>query len=43
VLDQLDLGDHVGFLLEPIDTETADTAEQLTYRHARDIKPGHKP
>jgi flavin reductase (DIM6/NTAB) family NADH-FMN oxidoreductase RutF len=49
VLKQVDLGDHVGFLLAPIDTETTrDTkathgAEQLTYQHARDIKPGHKP
>jgi flavin reductase (DIM6/NTAB) family NADH-FMN oxidoreductase RutF len=43
VLEQIDLGDHVGFLLEPIDTAQSSTAEQLTYQSARDIEPGHKP
>jgi flavin reductase (DIM6/NTAB) family NADH-FMN oxidoreductase RutF len=43
VLQQIDLGDHVGFLLEPIDTGQSASAEQLTFQHARDIKPGHKP
>jgi flavin reductase (DIM6/NTAB) family NADH-FMN oxidoreductase RutF len=43
VLEQLDLGDHVGFLLEPLDTEQSATSEQLTFQQARDIEPGHKP
>jgi flavin reductase (DIM6/NTAB) family NADH-FMN oxidoreductase RutF len=43
VLQQIDLGDHVGFLLEPIDTAHDATAEQLTFQRARDIEPGHKP
>jgi flavin reductase (DIM6/NTAB) family NADH-FMN oxidoreductase RutF len=43
VLEQIDFGDHVGFLLAPIDTGATDIAEQLTYQHARDIDPGHKP
>ena len=43
VLDQLDLGDHVGFLLEPIDTQENARSEQLTFQKARDIAPGHKP
>jgi flavin reductase (DIM6/NTAB) family NADH-FMN oxidoreductase RutF len=43
VLQQIDLGDHVGFLLEPIDAARKDTAEQLTFQRARDIEPGHKP
>ena len=43
VLEQLDLGDHVGFLLEPIDTGQSTASEQLTFQKARDIKPGHKP
>jgi flavin reductase (DIM6/NTAB) family NADH-FMN oxidoreductase RutF len=43
VLERIDLGDHVGFLLEPIDTEQDATSEQLTYQQARDIEPGHKP
>lgn len=43
VLERIDLGDHVGFLLEPVDTERSGASEQLTYQHARDIKPGHEP
>lgn len=43
VLDRIDLGDHVGFLLEPIDTEQNGASEQLTFQGARDIEPGHKP
>jgi flavin reductase (DIM6/NTAB) family NADH-FMN oxidoreductase RutF len=43
VLQQIDLGDHVGFLLEPIDTAQHEPAEQLTYQSARHIEPGHKP
>jgi flavin reductase (DIM6/NTAB) family NADH-FMN oxidoreductase RutF len=43
VLEQIDLGDHVGFLLEPIDTEQRAASEQLTFQQARDIEPGHKP
>ena len=43
VLEQIDLGDHVGLLLEPIDTEQHATSEQLTFQKARDIEPGHKP
>jgi flavin reductase (DIM6/NTAB) family NADH-FMN oxidoreductase RutF len=43
VLRQIDLGDHVGFLLEPIDTHRDVPAEQLTFQRARDIEPGHEP
>src|SRR5215203_2455915 len=43
VLQQIDFGDHVGFLLEPIDTEQRAADEQLTFQRARDIEPGHKP
>ncbi len=43
VLERLDLGDHVGFLLEPIETAQDGTSEQLTFQRARDIEPGHKP
>lgn len=43
VLDRIDLGDHMGFLLEPLDTEQSGESEQLTFQQARDIKPGHKP
>ena len=43
VLEQIDLGDHVGFLLEPLDSEQSATSEQLTFQQARDIEPGHRP
>lgn len=43
VLQQFDLGDHVGFLLQPLDAEGEVAAAQLTYQQARDIEPGHKP
>lgn len=43
VLEQIDLGDHVGFLLEPIDMEHEASSQQLTFQKARDIEPGHEP
>ena len=43
VLEHIDLGDHVGFLLEPIDTGQSATSEQLTFQKARNIEPGHEP
>jgi flavin reductase (DIM6/NTAB) family NADH-FMN oxidoreductase RutF len=42
VLGQLDLGDHVGFLLDPIaDEERDDGLAELGYQEAKGIKPGH--
>jgi flavin reductase (DIM6/NTAB) family NADH-FMN oxidoreductase RutF len=43
VLQQIDFGDHVGFLLEPIESEQSNASEQLTFQKARDIEPGHEP
>ena len=43
VLGRIALGDHVGFLLEPIDTEQNAASAQLTFQEARDIEPGHEP
>lgn len=43
VLEQIDLGDHVGHLLEPIKVAAGSVSDQLTYQQARDIKAGHKP
>ncbi len=43
ILGRISLGDHVGFLLEPIDAEKAAVSEQLTFQEARDIEPGHLP
>lgn len=43
VLQRLDLGDHVGFLLQPLEVEGDAPVAQLTVQQARDIEPGHKP
>ncbi len=40
---RISLGDHVGFLLEPIDAEQGARSEQLMFQEARDIEPGHPP
>jgi flavin reductase (DIM6/NTAB) family NADH-FMN oxidoreductase RutF len=41
VLDRLDVGDHVGFLLEPIAAHQADGAPYYTFEQAKHIQPGH--
>lgn len=43
VLQQLDLGDHWGFLLKPIDGEAHRSGSPLTFRRAKWIEPGHEP
>jgi flavin reductase (DIM6/NTAB) family NADH-FMN oxidoreductase RutF len=42
VLDRLDLGDHTGYVLEPV-AAWPDDGPQLTMRHAMEIHPGHEP
>jgi flavin reductase (DIM6/NTAB) family NADH-FMN oxidoreductase RutF len=42
VLEQLDLGDHVGFLLDPVDAESGgDEVDALGFQNAKGIEPGH--
>lgn len=47
ILEHVPLGDHVGFLLEPIEVDAgldaADDAEVLTLRDVSDVEPGHDP
>jgi flavin reductase (DIM6/NTAB) family NADH-FMN oxidoreductase RutF len=43
VLDRIPLGDHCGFLLEPIEGESHRSGSPLTFRRAKWIEPGHKP
>ena len=43
IIGRISLGDHVGFLLEPIDAEKGAHAAQLTFQEARNIQPGHPP
>jgi flavin reductase (DIM6/NTAB) family NADH-FMN oxidoreductase RutF len=42
ILQRIDLGDHMGFLLEPLDAQPAEGASQLTVQQARDIQAGHQ-
>jgi flavin reductase (DIM6/NTAB) family NADH-FMN oxidoreductase RutF len=43
VLGRFDLGDHVGFLLEPIAGSAPDEFEQLVaFSDVRDLEPGHQ-
>jgi flavin reductase (DIM6/NTAB) family NADH-FMN oxidoreductase RutF len=41
VLDLLDLGDHEGFLLEPIEAEMGEETPDLGFQEAKGIEPGH--
>ena len=43
ILDQIDFGDHWGFLLQPIDGEAHRSGAPLTFRRAKWIRPGHEP
>jgi flavin reductase (DIM6/NTAB) family NADH-FMN oxidoreductase RutF len=41
VLDRLDLGDHVGFLLEPVEAHREHRGPQFEFHRAKRIEPGH--
>jgi flavin reductase (DIM6/NTAB) family NADH-FMN oxidoreductase RutF len=43
ILNRSDLGDHSGFLLEPIDGQAEASEVALTSRRTRGIQPGHEP
>jgi flavin reductase (DIM6/NTAB) family NADH-FMN oxidoreductase RutF len=43
VVERLDFGDHVGFVLEPVEVQQADSYETFTFRRGRWIDPGHEP
>jgi flavin reductase (DIM6/NTAB) family NADH-FMN oxidoreductase RutF len=43
VVDKVDLGDHQGFVLEPVEAEVEDADDQLTFQQTKDIEPGHEP
>jgi flavin reductase (DIM6/NTAB) family NADH-FMN oxidoreductase RutF len=43
VLDRYDLGDHVGFLVNPVAGDAPDEFDQLvTFADVRDLEPGHE-
>jgi flavin reductase (DIM6/NTAB) family NADH-FMN oxidoreductase RutF len=41
VLERLDLGDHVGYLLEPIAAQRGPSEPYLSFHQAMHIEPGH--
>lgn len=43
VRDRIEFGDHVGFLLDPIEVHGGEIDETLTFRRGRWIDPGHEP
>jgi flavin reductase (DIM6/NTAB) family NADH-FMN oxidoreductase RutF len=43
VMQRIDLGDHVGHVLDPISIHSGSDSSQLTYQQAHDIEPGHRP
>ncbi|MEA2358451.1 MAG: hypothetical protein QOI62_1711 [Solirubrobacteraceae bacterium] len=43
VLQRLDLGDHEGFLLEPVAAHRGSDDSEFTFHRAKAIDPGHAP
>jgi len=43
VLGQIGFGDHVGFVLEPIQVHHTEARDTLTFRRGSAIEPGHEP
>jgi flavin reductase (DIM6/NTAB) family NADH-FMN oxidoreductase RutF len=43
ILARHELGDHVGFLLEPIEAHSGVPFDEFSFHRARRIEPGHEP
>lgn len=43
ILERIPLGDHWGFVLEPIEGEAGGSPDSLTFHRAKGIEPGHAP
>lgn len=43
VLERIELGDHVGLLLEPLEVHHGDSQAPLLFHRAKWIDPGHEP
>jgi flavin reductase (DIM6/NTAB) family NADH-FMN oxidoreductase RutF len=43
VLERIDFGDHVGFMLEPEQVHQSESHDTFTFRRGRWIDPGHEP
>ena len=42
VVDQVDGGDHVGFVLDVVEASASDPGPPLTFQQVRDLEPGHR-
>ncbi|MBW8487344.1 flavin reductase family protein [Actinomadura parmotrematis] len=42
ILERVELGDHAGFLLEPIEVTADDESAPLSFRTLPDLEPGHQ-
>ena len=43
ILQRQTLGDHVGFILEPIEARADGSETQLSFQQVKDLDPGHEP
>ena len=43
VMERIEFGDHVGFVLEPIEVSAVESHQPFTFRRGRWIDPGHEP
>jgi len=43
VRGRIDLGDHEGFLLDPIEAERGEPVDELGFQETKGIRPGHEP
>jgi flavin reductase (DIM6/NTAB) family NADH-FMN oxidoreductase RutF len=43
ILARHELGDHIGFLLEPVEAQSGTPFDEFTFHQARRIEPGHEP
>ena len=43
VLGHVEGGDHLGFVLEPVEAEPADEADRLGFQSVKGMQPGHDP
>jgi flavin reductase (DIM6/NTAB) family NADH-FMN oxidoreductase RutF len=42
ILERLELGDHTGFLLEPVHVEKGEELDGLMFQDVKDLEPGHE-
>lgn len=42
ILERIDVGDHVAFVLEPVEAESAPGSTSLLFSAVKDLEPGHR-